>query len=88
VRAEPVVYEDFLPRSAAGIFQSNLSGEGSRDNGQEAVAYDAAWLSGAIEREVLDPFALYAQQQDRSLELVARELDGRQLRLTHTTEES
>ena len=32
VRAEPVVYEDFLPRSAAGIFQSNLSDEGSRNN--------------------------------------------------------
>ncbi|MFI5660037.1 2-oxoadipate dioxygenase/decarboxylase family protein [Streptomyces sp. NPDC051684] len=28
VRARPIVYEDFLPRSAAGIFQSNLSGEG------------------------------------------------------------
>lgn len=84
VHAEPIVYEDFLPRSAAGIFQSNLSGEGSRDNGQQAVAYDAAWLSGAIEREVLDPYALYEQQQNRSLARVARELDTRQLRLTDT----
>ncbi|MER5183065.1 DUF1338 family protein [Streptomyces sp. NPDC002896] len=75
VRAEPVVYEDFLPRSAAGIFQSNLSGEGSRDNDQEGAAYDSAWLSGAIDREVLDPFALYEQQQNHSLAQVARELD-------------
>ncbi|GAA3776155.1 VOC family protein [Streptomyces coacervatus] len=74
IRAEPLVYEDFLPRSAAGIFQSNLSGEGSRDNDRQGAAYDAAWLSGAIDREVLDPFALYEQQQNRSLDKVAREL--------------
>jgi uncharacterized glyoxalase superfamily metalloenzyme YdcJ len=75
VRAEPVVYEDFLPRSAAGIFQSNLTGEGSRDNDKEGAAYDSAWLSGAIDREVLDPFVLYEQQQNRSLGQVAQELD-------------
>ncbi|MFI5688479.1 2-oxoadipate dioxygenase/decarboxylase family protein [Streptomyces sp. NPDC051636] len=74
IRAEPIVYEDFLPRSAAGIFQSNLSGEGSRDNDQEGTAYDAAWLSGAIDRQVLDPFALYEQQQNLSLDEVAGEL--------------
>ncbi|WP_316745520.1 VOC family protein [Streptomyces sp. MK7] len=74
VRAEPIVYEDFLPRSAAGIFQSNLSGEGSRNNDHEGTAYDAEWLSGAIGREVLDPFALYEQQQNRSLAQVADEL--------------
>ncbi|MEV7976918.1 VOC family protein [Streptomyces sp. NPDC086519] len=74
VRAEPVVYEDFLPRSAAGIFQSNLSGEGTRDNGRHGTAYDADWLSGAIGREVLDPFALYERQQNRSLARAARAL--------------
>ncbi|MEV7394372.1 VOC family protein [Streptomyces sp. NPDC091215] len=74
VRAEPIVYEDFLPRSAAGIFQSNLSGQGTRDNEQTGTAYDADWLSGAVEREVLDPFALYEQQQNRSLAHVARSL--------------
>ncbi|MER5214406.1 DUF1338 family protein [Streptomyces sp. NPDC002838] len=74
VRPEPVVYEDFLPRSAAGIFQSNLSDAGSRDNDQQGTAYDSDWLSGAIEREVLDPFALYERQQNDSLAQVAREL--------------
>ncbi|MBZ4018082.1 2-oxoadipate dioxygenase/decarboxylase [Streptomyces purpurogeneiscleroticus] len=74
VRAEPLVYEDFLPRSAAGIFQSNLSDGGSRDNDRAGVAYDSDWLSGAIGREVLDPFALYEQQQNRSIARVAREL--------------
>ncbi|MBW8798483.1 MAG: VOC family protein [Streptomyces sp.] len=74
VRAEPVVYEDFLPRSAAGIFQSNLSGEGTRDDDRQGTAYDADWLSGAIGRDVLDPFALYGQQQNRSLAQAARTL--------------
>ncbi|MEU2776688.1 VOC family protein [Streptomyces sp. NPDC007162] len=72
--AEPVVYEDFLPRSAAGIFQSNLSGAGTRDHDRQGTAYDADWLSGAIGREVLDPFTLYEQQQNRSLAHVARAL--------------
>ncbi|MGW1621255.1 2-oxoadipate dioxygenase/decarboxylase [Streptomyces sp. NPDC002172] len=74
VHAEPVVYEDFLPRSAAGIFQSNLSGEGTRDDDRQGIAYDADRLSGAIGREVLDPFALYEQQQNRSLARAARTL--------------
>ncbi|MFE0138537.1 2-oxoadipate dioxygenase/decarboxylase family protein [Streptomyces sp. NPDC059037] len=82
VRAEPVVYEDFLPRSAAGIFQSNLSGDGSRNTGQEGAAYDSDWLSGAIGREVLDPFALYEHQQSRSITRVGREL-GLSLDGTH-----
>ncbi|MEU7488190.1 VOC family protein [Streptomyces sp. NPDC042319] len=71
VHARPIVYEDFLPRSAAGIFQSNLTGEGTRNTTQEATAYDADRLSGAIEREVLDPFTLYARQRDDSLARVA-----------------
>ncbi|ARF54325.1 2-oxoadipate dioxygenase/decarboxylase [Streptomyces gilvosporeus] len=74
IRADPLVYEDFLPRSAAGIFQSNLSGEGSRNNEQEGAAYDSAWLSGALGRDVLDPYALYERQQNRSIAHVAREL--------------
>lgn len=82
VRAEPIVYEDFLPRSAAGIFQSNLGSEGTRDNEQQGTAYDADWLSGAVGRDVLDPYALYEQQQNRSLAQVASELghDGALLR--------
>ncbi|MCL6299870.1 2-oxoadipate dioxygenase/decarboxylase [Streptomyces kronopolitis] len=73
-RAEPVVYEDFLPRSAAGIFQSNLSDEGSRNNEQQGAAYDSDWLSGVLGRDVLDPFDLYEEQQDRSLAQLARDL--------------
>ncbi|MFJ2770850.1 2-oxoadipate dioxygenase/decarboxylase family protein [Streptomyces sp. NPDC087300] len=71
VRAEPLVYEDFLPRSAAGIFQSNLGDSGSRNSGPHSGSYDADWLAGAVDRDVLDPFALYEGPRDRSLAQVA-----------------
>ncbi|MGP4028676.1 2-oxoadipate dioxygenase/decarboxylase [Actinomadura sp. 3N407] len=74
IRAEPIVYEDFLPRSAAGIFQSNLSGEGTRNTAREAIRYDLDWLAGAIGRHVHDPFALYERQQNDSIAEVAEAL--------------
>lgn len=67
VRREPVVYEDFLPRSAAGIFQSNLTSDGAKDASQESINRDADWMSGALGRELNDPFDLYADQVARSL---------------------
>lgn len=59
----PIVYEDFLPASAAGIFRSNLDGDGSagRDVGDDS-GYDAQWLAGAIGRDIHDPYALYEAQ--------------------------
>jgi uncharacterized glyoxalase superfamily metalloenzyme YdcJ len=74
VRADPIVYEDFLPRSAAGIFQSNLSGDGTRNTSREGARYDLGWLAGAIGRDIRDPFALYEQEQRASLDAVARDL--------------
>jgi uncharacterized glyoxalase superfamily metalloenzyme YdcJ len=55
----PIVYEDFLPKSAAGIFASNLTGEGRLDTGQRAAARDAGWLRDVLGRELHDPYALY-----------------------------
>jgi uncharacterized glyoxalase superfamily metalloenzyme YdcJ len=74
VTSTPIVYEDFLPRSAAGIFQSNLSGEGSRDTTRPGVAYDQDWLAGAVGRKIHDPFELYAREQAASVAAVAAEL--------------
>ncbi|MFI6575887.1 2-oxoadipate dioxygenase/decarboxylase family protein [Nocardiopsis sp. NPDC050513] len=74
VRAEPIVYEDFLPRSAAGIFQSNLTGDGAKDTTQRAAALDARWMSGVLDRTLHDPYDLYARQRERSLETVRGEL--------------
>jgi uncharacterized glyoxalase superfamily metalloenzyme YdcJ len=63
----PIVYEDFLPRSAAGIFRSNLEHEGSRDDARGKAAWDAPAMAEALGRAVLDPYELYADQQQRSL---------------------
>lgn len=67
VIAEPIVYEDFLPRSAAGIFQSNLTGEGSRDDAQAGTDYDITVMEQIVGRTVHDPNELYAAQQQASL---------------------
>ncbi|SIP95056.1 2-oxoadipate dioxygenase/decarboxylase HglS [Marinobacterium stanieri] len=62
---EPLVYEDFLPVSAAGIFQSNL--------GDSAQAhYDAsssqAEFQNALGQPVMNELALYAETQQRSID--------------------
>jgi uncharacterized glyoxalase superfamily metalloenzyme YdcJ len=60
--AKPVVYEDFLPASAAGIFRSNLD----RDTETLAAAgiaddsgYSVEWMAEAIGRHIHDPHVLY-----------------------------
>lgn len=72
--ATPIVYEDFLPRSAAGIFQSNLSGEGSKADDVEGSRRDAGWLSDVIGAPLADPYALYAAQQLASIDALPAEL--------------
>lgn len=58
----PIVYEDFLPRSAAGIFRSNLDDDGAYGDGADdyAADYSKDWMSGAIGRDIHDPYTLYA----------------------------
>lgn len=61
--SKPVVYEDFLPVSAAGIFRSNLDAEPTPGrppaDATDAVRYDAAWLADALGQHVHDPYDLY-----------------------------
>lgn len=71
---EPIVYEDFLPRSAAGIFQSNLTDDGSRDDEQAGTAYDIKRLSDVIGVPIHDPNDLYLAQQNESLAAAERSL--------------
>lgn len=59
---QPIVYEDFLPKSAAGIFASNLTSDGSVDAAQRASVRDAAWLQDALGRSLHDPYELYEAQ--------------------------
>lgn len=75
VQASPIVYEDFLPRSAAGIFQSNLTGEGTKDAAQEGTEYDLETLSKIIGRDIADPFHLYQAQVDASIARLAEKLN-------------
>lgn len=80
-RAVPIVYEDFLPRSAAGIFQSNLDGQANAPSLPPDADYDQDWLAGAIDRDILDPYELYRAQERASREAVAAALGpGRPLR--------
>ena len=69
---EPIVYEDFLPRSAAGIFQSNLTDEGTRDDDLLGTPYDIDTLGEVIGRPIADPTLLYEAQQSASLAAAAR----------------
>lgn len=71
VRAEPIGYEDFLPVSAAGIFQSNL-GEG--DQTRLASDQDQKDFEAALGVPVIDPFALYEAIERGSIEGVLRDL--------------
>jgi uncharacterized glyoxalase superfamily metalloenzyme YdcJ len=74
VRLEPVVYEDFLPRSAAGIFRSNLARDDASDRTQEGSRRDAPWLEDALDRPVHDLFSLYAAQRQAAWDAALRTL--------------
>lgn len=67
VVATPLTYEDFLPVSAAGIFQSNIGAVStaactSRGN-QQAFEH-------ALGCEVLDPFSIYAGMEEASIRVL------------------
>ncbi|BBH48663.1 VOC family protein [Pseudomonas sp. KU43P] len=71
VHFEALVYEDFLPVSAAGIFQSNLGDEAQVEYGSNANR-DA--FEAALGLQVQDELALYAQSERRSLQACAQAL--------------
>lgn len=73
VEAQPITYEDFLPVSAAGIFQSNLGG------GQnEAYAGNANRdvFEEALGAQVTDELSLYAERESASKVKVLSSLNG------------
>jgi uncharacterized glyoxalase superfamily metalloenzyme YdcJ len=55
----PIVYEDFLPASAAGIFRSNLDRDTRAEDAADDSGYDIGWLAGAIGHDIYDPYAVY-----------------------------
>lgn len=76
LETSPITYEDFLPFSAAGIFQSNLNinheslqlGERDDLSQQPACQADVEGLEHALGCSVIDPDALYTRVQKESLE--------------------
>ncbi|MBR1133019.1 2-oxoadipate dioxygenase/decarboxylase HglS [Bradyrhizobium iriomotense] len=79
LRFDPIVYEDFLPVSAAGIFQSNLGTDEQKDYAERLnrAAFEAA-LGAAVHGE----FELYAHAQRASLDRALSQLGSRPLRAT------
>lgn len=67
----PVIYEDFLPVSAAGIFQSNL-GDDARQK-EMAVSNQAAF-EACLGQKPHDAFELYNGKEQRSIEKVFKDL--------------
>ncbi|NLS05739.1 VOC family protein [Rhizobium sp. P32RR-XVIII] len=63
--SDPIVYEDFLPVSAAGIFQSNL---GMDQQQNYATRSNRAAFEDALGASVQDELELYAELQSGSLD--------------------
>jgi uncharacterized glyoxalase superfamily metalloenzyme YdcJ len=71
VDLEPLVYEDFLPVSAAGIFQSNL---GDAAQSHYAANANQAEFEKALGRSTIDELKLYGETQQRSIDECTRAL--------------
>lgn len=65
VAFDPIVYEDFLPVSAAGIFQSNLGDEAAQDF---VASPNQVMFERDLGATVLDEFAHYAGIERASLD--------------------
>jgi len=77
---DPIVYEDFLPVSAAGIFQSNL---GTDQQQNYATRSNRSAFEEALGATVTDELDLYAERQARSLEAAIDLLGLSGLRLSN-----
>jgi uncharacterized glyoxalase superfamily metalloenzyme YdcJ len=64
VAFEPILYEDFLPASAAGIFRSNLGDEKGESLAERA---NQPALEEALGKRIIDALALYEAEEASSL---------------------
>lgn len=71
IRCEPIVYEDFLPVSAAGIFQSNLGESGQNDYASDS---NQDIFEQCLGRQVIDEIGLYQQIQQDSIQRALAQL--------------
>ena len=89
IRLEPIVYEDFLPVSAAGIFQSNLHDDSTNDNendnengGKQSkgeVHTNKEAFENALGAQVYDELELYQTLQAQSLKACLANLNNKAL---------
>lgn len=77
VQADPIVYEDFLPVSAAGIFQSNLGDHAAQQFG---ASPSQAAFEADLGASVLDEFAHYAGIQQASIDACLSALNPQAVR--------
>jgi len=86
IRLEPIVYEDFLPVSAAGIFQSNLHDDSTNDSengGKQSkgeVHTNKEAFENALGAQVYDELALYQTLQAQSLKACLGQLNSKVLK--------
>lgn len=78
LRFDPIAYEDFLPVSAAGIFQSNL---GTDKQKNYAAQSNRAQFEAALDAVVHDELELYAEAERASLARSLKQLGSPRLPL-------
>lgn len=71
VEVSPIVYEDFLPASAAGIFQSNLGDDAKKESLKPPSQKEFETILG---RPVYSEFELYEKQQNQSADIVLKKI--------------
>lgn len=90
IEYEPIIYEDFLPFSAAGIFTSNVgkgpqgaSASTDQTNGRAGSVGSAhrEAFENALGCKVLDEFGLYTAMERASIERCKRELNLEEIRM-------
>jgi uncharacterized glyoxalase superfamily metalloenzyme YdcJ len=72
VKTSPITYEDFLPASAAGIFQSNL-GDDAKEEDLKPPSQES--FEAALGMKILSEFELYQMQEDQSRTAVLDQID-------------
>lgn len=78
---EPIIYEDFLPFSAAGIFKSNLSDQPEKPLAKKADADAQLELEDALGCKTLDSFDIYDRLQKESIHECAQILALKEIML-------
>lgn len=78
---EPIIYEDFLPFSAAGIFKSNLSDQPEKPLAKKTDASAQSDLEDALGCKTLDSFEIYSRLQDNSIQECAHILGLKEIKL-------